>query len=182
VHLPPGTKVKAISAGLAHGLALTTDGKVLAWGDNNQGQLGNGTSMPADVPVPVELPPGSTVTAIAAGNDHSSAITSTGQVLTWGANGSGQLGDGSTQFSSVPVRASLPPGTRVRGLFAGCADTVALTAAGKVLAWGDNSSGQIGDGAGERFRRLPVRVRLPAGVKVSAVASGPVATFSLAIG
>jgi alpha-tubulin suppressor-like RCC1 family protein len=99
-------------------------------------------------------------------------------VLGWGSGASGQLGNGSTTSSLAPV----PARTRVTGLFAGCFSTVALTAAGKVLAWGDNGEGAAGDGTSVLFRRLPQRVKLPAGVTVFAVSSGSRAEFSLAIG
>jgi alpha-tubulin suppressor-like RCC1 family protein len=234
VSLPPGTKVKAISSGRFYSLALTTTGQVLAWGDNLTGQLGNGDTTAQSVPVTVQLPPDVVVTAIAAGQQTSHAVTRSGGVLSWGDGGSGQLGNNTTELSLTPVPAMLPQGTKVRSLFGGCDDTVALTTAGKVWAWGDNGNGQLGDnstkealtpvqarlptgstvtaisagcthvlartasgrvlawgsngndelgdGTSAGFRRLPVRVRLPADVTILSVASGPMAAFSLAIG
>ncbi|MYR01852.1 hypothetical protein GTX23_25550, partial [Streptomyces sp. SID6139] len=67
VHLPTGTTVTAVAAGLSHSLALTSDGRVLAWGYNAFGQLGDGTTTERLTPVEADLPIGTTVTALSAG-------------------------------------------------------------------------------------------------------------------
>jgi len=166
VKLPAGVTIKAISAGNGHNLALTTTGQIWAWGFNNFGQVGDGTTKERDTPVPVALPPGTHVTAIAAGQDFSMALTASGRVLAWGSNSSGQLGDGTTTQRDTPVQVHLPAGTRVRGVSGGCAHALALTAAGKLLAWGDNSVGQLGTGSFVS-RHRPVPVRLPRGATVT---------------
>ncbi len=171
VKLPQGTKVKAISAGSAHNLALTTTGHVLAWGLNASGQLGDGTTTGSDTPVKVKLPTGTRVIMTAAGEEHSLARTSTGRVLAWGDNTAGALGNGTTTSSLTPVRVKLPTGTKVRALFAGCLQSLARTKTGHVLAWGDNGAGALGDGT-TTSSDTPVRVKLPAGTKVTAVAAG----------
>ena len=120
VKLPAGTKVTRIAAGgpltgvgtvvagPGHSLALTARGVVFAWGYNMDGELGNGGTGSSTVPVKVKLPPGTKVTAVAAGAVHSLAVTSTGAVLAWGGNNFGQFGDGSYAGSDVPVKAKLP--------------------------------------------------------------------------
>jgi alpha-tubulin suppressor-like RCC1 family protein len=179
VLLPAGTTVKAISAGANQGLALTTAGKVFAWGLNQFGQLGDRTTTERDRPVPVKMPAGVTVAGLAAGSEFSMALTGTGQVLAWGSNESGQLGDGTTTDRHRPVPVRLPVGTKVRGLFGGAFHAVALTTTGKVLTWGDNTHGQLGDGTtAERHR--PVTVRLPAGTTVTAVSAGEAHSLVLA--
>ncbi len=171
VKLPKGTKVAAISAGAYHGLARTTTGRLYAWGANESGELGDGTTTNRDIPVRVKLPKRTKVTLIGAGEGHSLARTSTGKVVAWGDNGDGDLGNGTTTPSSTPVRVKLPRRTKLRGLFGGCAESLALTAKGHVLAWGDNGAGQLGDGT-TTSRDTPVRVKLPTGTKVTAVAAG----------
>ncbi|MCU0596020.1 MAG: hypothetical protein MUC98_11255, partial [Desulfobacterota bacterium] len=82
--------------------------------------------------------------SIAGGNDHSLGIDDEGSIWSWGDNGSGQLGDGSTANRSAPFH-----GTVVENVFAVAAGgnhTLALTGDGKVWAWGGNSSGELGDG------------------------------------
>jgi alpha-tubulin suppressor-like RCC1 family protein len=171
VKLPPGTKVTAISAGAYHSLARTTTRHLYAWGYNGAGQLGDGTTTNRDIPVKVKLPKRTKVTLIGAGQGHSLARTSTGKVLAWGDNTDGDLGNGTTTGSLTAVRVKLPRHTKLRGLFGGCGGSLALTAKGHVLAWGDNGAGQLGDGT-TTFSDTPVRVKLPTGTKVTAVAAG----------
>jgi alpha-tubulin suppressor-like RCC1 family protein len=171
VSLPNGTTVTAISAGGASSLALTSTGSVLAWGSNSNGQLGNATTANSSTPVPVSLPNGTTIAAISAGETYSLALTSTGSVLAWGNNGLGQLGNGTTADSSTPVAASLPNGTTATAISAGSDFSLALTSTGSVLAWGNNASGELGNGTTANSS-TPVAVSLPNGTTVSAVSGG----------
>jgi alpha-tubulin suppressor-like RCC1 family protein len=178
VRLPGGTRVTGISAGFAHSVAVTSTGAVLAWGKNYNGDLGNGSTTDSDVPVKVDLPAGTQVIAIAAGSEHSLAVTSTGAVLAWGYNADGELGNGGTGSSNVPVNVSLPAGTRVTAVAAGALHSLAVTSTGAVLAWGYNADGELGNG-GTTNSDVPVMVKLPAGTKVTAVAAG--GYYSLAL-
>ncbi|MCN9243591.1 Ig-like domain repeat protein [Streptomyces sp. RY43-2] len=171
VHLPAGTQVTAIAAGLLHSMALTSDGRVLAWGFNRYGQVGDGTTTDRLTPVEVHLPAGVQVTAIAAGDLHSLALTSDGRVLAWGFNSSGQLGDGTTTDRLTPVEVHLPAGVQVTGISGGDAHSLALTSDGRVLAWGNNGFGQLGDGT-TTTHLTPVETLLPTGTQVTAVAAG----------
>ena len=171
VHLPRGVKVTAISAGNLSSYALTSTGRVLSWGSNAGGQLGTGTMKDRHVPGYLKLPRRVTVTSIAAGNGSGYAVTSAGRLLAWGLNHYGQLGDGSTRNRLVPVRVHLPAGTRARAASAGLEYALALTRGGAVLAWGDNTLGELGNGT-TTSRHTPVRVKLPHGTKVRAMAAG----------
>jgi alpha-tubulin suppressor-like RCC1 family protein len=95
----------------------------------------------------VQLPAGVTVTSVRAGCDHSVALTSAGTVMAWGNNDFGQLGNGTTTSSGQPVGVMLPAGTKVASISAGCSDGLVRTASGKVLAWGYNGDGELGDGS-----------------------------------
>jgi alpha-tubulin suppressor-like RCC1 family protein len=170
VHLPPVT-VTAIAAGSAQGLALTSTGALYSWGSNVFGQLGSGTTVASSTPVPVSVPTGVRFTAIAAGGDHSMALSSTGVAYGWGANGYGQIGDATTVPSKTPVAVAPPPGVTFTAIAAGTAHSLALGSNGQVYAWGFGASGQLGDGSTDNSS-TPVTVSLPSGVAVSSIAAG----------
>lgn len=118
--------------------AIASD-TILAWGDNSFGQLGNGSTTSSNTPVPVSLPAGTTVTAIAAGAGHSLAVTSTGAALAWGNNAQGQLGNGTTADSSLPVTVNVPAGSALTSVAIHRDHAVATTSAGTALAWSRNN-------------------------------------------
>lgn len=173
VSLPDNAALTQLDAGVSHTLALTLEGRVLAWGDNGAGQLGDGSTDPSTAPVEVALPEGVTVTQVAAGSDHGLALTSDGRVLAWGSNAVGQLGDGTTTDRTTPVEVQLPEDVTVTRLSAGEGHSLALTDDGRVLAWGGNVDGQLGDGTTTNSN-VPVEVDtdLPAGQRVVRLAAG----------
>jgi alpha-tubulin suppressor-like RCC1 family protein len=162
--------VAAIAAGFDHVMALKEDGTVWAWGCNDDGQLGDGTTTWRSTPVQVKGPGGvgflGDVTAVAAGYGHTAAPKADGTVWAWGRNGTGQLGDGTTTWRSTPVQVLGPGGAEtlnnVIAVAAGRYHTVALKNDGAVWAWGDNIRGQLGDGT-TTDRWTPVRVLSPEG-------------------
>ena len=148
------TDVKAISAGAFNTVALKNDGTVWAWGLNSSGQLGNGTMTDSSIPVQVSDLTG--ITAISAGFvSHVVALKNDGTVWAWGRNGYGQLGNGTTADSSIPVQVS--DLTDVIAISAGDSHTIALRNDGTVWAWGCNNNLQLGDGTNMN-RNTPVQV------------------------
>jgi alpha-tubulin suppressor-like RCC1 family protein len=155
--------VTSVSASDAHSLALLGNGTVVAWGDNRFGELGTGTETKSNVPVAVSLP--SVVSAIVAGglsanggNPYSLALLSNGEVMAWGNNEYGQLGDGTSTGPEMCGTFHLPCSktpTLVGGLtgvtvtaIAGRGDRgLALLSTGAVMAWGQNNYGQLGNGS-----------------------------------
>jgi alpha-tubulin suppressor-like RCC1 family protein len=174
--------ITAVAAGAEHSLALLNDGKVMAWGGNAYGQLGNGTTTNSDVPIVVKEAAGKEltgVTAIAAGAWSSYALLSNGTVLSWGNNESGQLGNATTTNSdeAVPVKESTGKNAKslsgVSAIAAGGEHTLALLRDGKLMSWGANEYGELGDGKTAKSD-LPVTVSdlPPTGASVMAISAG----------
>ncbi|MEV5573137.1 Ig-like domain repeat protein [Spirillospora sp. NPDC052269] len=179
VHLPAGVALTQVSAGWYHSLGLTSDGRVLAWGANNYGQLGDGTTTSSDTPVETHLPPGVTVTQVVAAGWVSLAVTADGRVLSWGYNNNGQLGDGTTTTRYTPGDVDLPAGAYVTQVAAKTNHVLAVTSGGQVLAWGNNVHGQLGDNTTTTPRTRPVQTQLPAGVTVTQVAATSFSSLAL---
>ena len=129
-----GKTVTALTAGSSHSAALCADGTLAAWGSNSYGQLGNGSSTNASVPVLVTrtgVLASKTITAIAGGQSHSTALCADGTTASWGYNASGQLGNGSTTNSNVPVLVNtsmLPNSGRYATLSCGSNHILAIAA------------------------------------------------------
>ncbi len=144
---------KKVAAGGRFSLALVGEGEVWGWGENGSGQLGIGASSPSKCPQPffgevacslspVHVHVLETASAIAAGESHALAIQG-GKLYSWGANGSGQLGLGST--TSVN-EATEVPGAEPLAISAGGNQSAKLVAGERVEEAGANGSGQLGDG------------------------------------
>ncbi len=152
------TGVTAISAGDFHSLAVQ-NGAAVAWGDNPYGQLGDGTTFARTTPVQVTgLSTG--VTAVCGGGYHSLAIKD-GVVWAWGFNNAGQLGDGTTIDRSTPILVSGLP-SNIIDIGAGITFSLALTSDNRLFAWGNNLSGQYGNGT-TTGSLTPVEVIAPSG-------------------
>jgi alpha-tubulin suppressor-like RCC1 family protein/pimeloyl-ACP methyl ester carboxylesterase len=138
--------VMSISAESNHTCALTNAGAVMCWGDNYDGQLGNGTLQSNYLAPVTVLGLTSGVISISAGANHTCALTNTKGIKCWGSNSAGQLGSGTSQERHrTPVNVSgLTSG--VSNISAGSQHTCALTTARAVKCWGSNSAGQLGNG------------------------------------
>jgi alpha-tubulin suppressor-like RCC1 family protein len=172
------SSVTMVSAGTAFALALESDGTVLAWGDNTNGQLGNGTTDPSLLPTQVlGLGSGSGVIAVSAGYGHALALKSDGTVLGWGVNALGQVGDGSTTQRNTPVQV-LGPGSGVTAISAGFSHSLALKSDGTVLCWGRNSLGACGQNNTTSPELAPVTVTGSA-TGVTAIAAGTNSSYAI---
>ncbi|HWC09863.1 MAG TPA: hypothetical protein VG455_01435 [Acidimicrobiales bacterium] len=150
------TGMTAVSAGAYHSVAVRgSDGAVLAWGNNTWGQLGNSTNV--DRRTPGAVPGLKAVTSVAAGYVHSLARRDNGSVVAWGWNGAGQLGDGTMIDRRAPV-AVVGLASGVSAVSAGPYHSAAIPASGRVVTWGYNDLGAIGD-ATSVWRLVPTPVR-----------------------
>uniref|UniRef100_G3WLG0 RCC1 and BTB domain containing protein 2 n=2 Tax=Dasyuridae TaxID=9277 RepID=G3WLG0_SARHA len=140
-------KVIEVACGSHHSLVLTSDGEVFAWGYNNSGQVGSGST--ANQPIPRKVTgclQNKIATTIACGQMCSMAVVESGEVYVWGYNGNGQLGLGSSGNQPTPCRIAALQGIRVHKIVCGYAHTLVLTDEGHLYAWGANSYGQLGTG------------------------------------
>ncbi|TDR45926.1 alpha-tubulin suppressor-like RCC1 family protein [Tahibacter aquaticus] len=139
-----GQDIVDLSLGNAFACAVRNDGKVLCWGSNTRGQLGDGTATARNVPTLVNDNFG-IYAGIATGGEFSCGLTSAGQAKCWGYNDVGQLGDGSLMQRSTPAGvATLSSG--VARLAAGQYHACALLSSGQLKCWGYNANYQLGDG------------------------------------
>ena len=168
--------VPMIAAGYEHTCALKTNGEVKCWGYNGNGQLGNNSTTNSSTPVNVCN--GGVlgcsisllgVAAIAAGYQHTCALTMSGGVKCWGNNAHGQLGDSTTNQRNTPVDVCASSTTcsgklsGVIAITAGDYHTCALLTTGAVYCWGYNGTGQLGDNGAETESWYPVAVWLTTG-------------------
>ena len=146
--------VTAIAGGEAHTVALKSDDTVWTWGKNNKGQLGDGSTVSYSK-TPVQVSGLTSVIEIASVFNHTIALKSNSTVWTWGDNGEGQLGDGTTTYRSTPVQVSgLSDATAIA---AGYWHSISLKSDGTAWAWGYNFYGQLGDGT-KTDSNTPVQV------------------------
>ncbi|EFC79732.1 regulator of chromosome condensation RCC1 [Parafrankia sp. EUN1f] len=167
--------VRAVAGGYTVGFALNSDGTVWAWGLNDVGQLGNGTIINSNVPVQVAGLDG--IRAIAAGTDGNGyALRRDGTVWAWGANTTGQLGNGQPiANSTIPVQVVGLAG--IRAIAADGSTAYALRRDGTVWAWGSNTTGQLGNGQPIANSILPIQI--PALSDIRAITARGASAFAL---
>lgn len=162
-----GKKIVQISVGVGFALLLDADGVAYGWGVNRTGQLGMGADaivgLPATVVTAGTPMAGKRIVQVAAGELHSAAVDSDGQVYASGFNDLGQLGNGTMNNSKVPVAVTTAgtqlEGKRVTQVAVGMRHTLAVTSEGALLSWGKNYDYESGNGAATHATRpLPVQV------------------------
>jgi alpha-tubulin suppressor-like RCC1 family protein len=167
------TNWRQVSAGLDHAVGTRTNGTLWAWGRNNNGQIGQGSTTTPEYTSPTQIGTATDWAWVVAGANHCVAVKTTGTIWTWGNNASGQLGNGAT--SATPTTTPTQIGTLTTWgqtgvqLHAGSDFTLAIRSNGTLWAWGENSSGQLGDGSTTN-RTSPVQIG--AGLTWSQVTAG----------
>ncbi|MGB0628952.1 MAG: hypothetical protein ACPGN8_06730, partial [Candidatus Thalassarchaeaceae archaeon] len=163
--------ISTIGVGLTHQCMLLEDGEVACWGDNNYGQLGDGTTGGSTTPVAVVMPANRIATSISSGRWHTCAILDDGSVSCWGRGSDGQLGDGTATHQNTPSPVSLPAGRTADAITGGRFHTCAILDDGSLWCWGQNNYYQLGDGT-SISRPSPVNSPLPSGRTAIGVAAG----------
>lgn len=144
-------KKVAVHSGGKHAMALTLDGKVFSWGEGEDGKLGHGNRLNLDKPRMIESLRSKKIRDIACGSSHSAAITSSGELYTWGLGEYGRLGHGDNVTQLKPKQVKTLIGVRVVQVACGSRDaqTLALSDEGFVYSWGDGDFGKLGRGGSE---------------------------------
>ncbi len=165
----------AVALGASHTCALMNNGAVTCWGSNSRGQLGSTSGQFSTTPIEYTSL-GTGITAIATGSEHTCAIGPLGGIACWGRGAEGEIGDGTTNDGPT-ARRVIGMTSGIAAITAGLLHTCGLTNAGAVKCWGDNTTGQLGDGSTTR-RVTPVPVTgLASGI--SAIAAGAWHTCAL---
>jgi len=161
------TTICLVLVGSHNSLGSTTTGAVWDWGDDEDEELGLGTTAGGSATPVLASGVLTNVIAVAGGEYHSLAVQSGGTVWGWGYNAVGQLGDGTTDTGSTPVQVSGLSGAVA--VACGGLHSLALQSGGAVWAWGDNDYGTLGNGT---TNNSPTPVQVTGLSGISAVAAG----------
>src|ERR1017187_3858624 len=178
-----GRALTQIAAGWIDACAVDAAGAAFCWGSNGNGQLGDGKASDSSVPVAVDtggVLAGRALTQVTAGWYSSCALDAAGAAYCWGYNADGELGNGSTVGSTVPVAvdtSGVLAGRTLTQVSAGTYSACAVDSAGAPYGWGANSWGQLGDNAATQSL-VPVRAGPQAPASVTAIPGDTTATVS----
>ena len=163
-----------VSVGNGFMVALDSYGIAYAWGDNTHGTLGNGTKTDSTSPVAVTMPNDAVFVKISAGYDHVLALSSAGQVYTWGSNGNRQLANDLAEDVTRPKKVgTLPVDKTFVSVAAGKCFSMALASDGTVYVWGVNDRGQLGISLNDTdMRFLPDTVPALQGIFATEIFAG----------
>jgi uncharacterized repeat protein (TIGR02543 family) len=148
-----GETILSVNAGYVKSHAVTTNGRVFAWGFNGSGQLGDGTEIDKNIPIQISfngLHNEENIKSIKSNmNNATIAITSNGRIYSWGFNGNGQLGHGNTTTQFTPTIISFPNlqgEEKIESFDLGSYHSIAITTYGRLYSAGFNGEGQLGNG------------------------------------
>jgi alpha-tubulin suppressor-like RCC1 family protein len=185
--LASGVVTMSAQATSAHACAITTAGSLLCWGLNSSGQLGIGSKTNSSTPVVI---PGFVASSIpnqqilGIGASNSCAIDSAGAAWCWGENSYGELGNGTTSNSSVPVQNGLKginsaSGAVVAAIALTSNSACGVVSTGALYCWGNNEAGQVGAGNTTNLLYLSPSLVIGFGGGIGAVTAGD--NFSCAL-
>ena len=177
ISLPGGLLFRDIATFELHSCVTDSNRNAWCWGANGSGQLGNATTTNSLEPVPVRMPVSVYFDSVTVGYDHSCGLGNNGVAYCWGANGSGQLGNGTTTSASQPTMAQMPAGVTFTRLEAGFQFNCAIGSDGRVYCWGAGSMGRLGNGGTDNLT-APAPITL-AGVSFSDLDCGFTSTCAV---
>ncbi|KAI4336459.1 hypothetical protein L6164_014983 [Bauhinia variegata] len=141
-----GLRIKQIACGDSHCLAVTMEGEVQSWGRNQNGQLGLGTTEDSLVPQKIQTFEGVAIKMVAAGAEHSAAVTEYGELYGWGWGRYGNLGLGDRNDRLIPERVSSINGDKMVVVSCGWRHTISVSSSGGLYTYGWSKYGQLGHG------------------------------------
>ncbi|RWR92760.1 Regulator of chromosome condensation [Cinnamomum micranthum f. kanehirae] len=141
-----GIQIKQIACGDSHCLAVTMEGEVQSWGRNQNGQLGLGTTDDSLVPQNIQAFEGVSVKMVAAGAEHTAAVTEDGDLYGWGWGRYGNLGLGDRSDRLVPEKVSAVDGQKMVSVACGWRHTISVSSSGSLYTYGWSKYGQLGHG------------------------------------
>eukprot|EP00941_MAST-03F_sp_MAST-3F-sp1_P003078 g3078.t1 len=173
--------VKCVAAGNGFTAILTSNSLVFTWGNNTSGELGLGDREPRTRPRPIKSlnRTKASITKIAAGHHHCLAVSSAGEVYTWGSSRSGQCGTGQYSSESTPFRLDTISTDACLDVKAGAEHSIALTASGELIVFGGNRTGALGTGD-KKHRLRPVKLQALRNVTIATLSTG--AHHTVAVG
>ena len=145
VDLGSGVSAIGVSSGESHTCAVLTDNRVKCWGMNSNGQIGDGTTTDRHIPAYASMG-GMGALKVSAGSYHTCAITIERDVMCWGENWNGQLGDSSNVDRNSPVEVSVPSNSSAVSIDSGAFHSCVGMNDGSMFCWGYNAHGQLGNG------------------------------------
>ncbi|KAL1539021.1 Ultraviolet-B receptor uvr8 [Salvia divinorum] len=141
-----GLQIKQIACGDSHCLAVTMEGEVQSWGRNQNGQLGLGTTEDSLVPRKIEAFEGILVKMVAAGAEHTAAVTEGGEIYGWGWGRYGNLGLGDRDDRLLPAKVATVEGEKMVLVACGWRHTISISSSGSLFTYGWSKYGQLGHG------------------------------------
>lgn len=150
-----GIGVKDVACGSGHTVVLTVDGEIMSWGRGDDGRLGQNSFEWKYVPRSVVALQGISITHITCGSYHTAAVSSNGELYTWGGGMYGKLGHGNERGHSQPKRVEALVGAIVSSVACGSRHTAIVTSKGKVYSWGDRENGVAGHSDPEGHQYTP---------------------------
>ncbi|KAL3795678.1 hypothetical protein ACHAWO_004263 [Cyclotella atomus] len=161
-----GVGVKEIACGSGHTVVLTGEGEVYTWGRGDDGRLGHGDNGWKYVPRLTHSLTGQIITRVTCGSYHTAAVSSNGDLYTWGGGMYGKLGHGNESGHSTPRRVEAMTGMNVTDIACGSRHTAVVTNRGCLYTWGDKENGVAGHGDTEGHQYTPKLLERLSGKKV----------------